>query len=235
MRVSVGNLFAMMLSMLAVPALAQNQCRIPDSIPPARATLPPPGSAVIAQKTGHVLALSWSPQYCKENGDDKRAASQCRDQKFGFILHGLWADGAGRNNPVWCRKVGSVPDAVLKQNFCATPSFGLMRHEWAKHGSCVEPDAERYFRAGNSLFSALRFPDMNALSRTPLTVGEFKAAMVAVNPGMSIDMFSVQLTPLGWLEDVRVCLTTSYRTRACPNDLAGVGNGAKMKIWRSGG
>jgi ribonuclease T2 len=235
MRLGVGKLIAMCLAPLAVPALAQNQCRVPDSIPPARAVFPPPGSAVIAPKTGHILALSWSPQYCKENGDDKRAASQCRDQKFGFILHGLWADGAGRNNPVWCKRVGPVPDAVLKQNFCATPSFGLMRHEWAKHGSCVEPDADRYFRAGNSLFSALKFPDMNALSRAPLTVGEFKAALVAVNPGMTSEMFSVQLTPLGWLEEVRVCLTTSYNTRVCPADLTGVGNKANMKIWRSGG
>lgn len=235
MKVDIRKLFAMALAMLAVPALAQNQCRIPDTVPPARAIFPPPGSAVIAQKTGHILALSWSPQYCKENGKDKKAASQCREQTFGFILHGLWADGAGPKNPVWCKKVGTVPDAVLKRSFCATPSFGLMRHEWAKHGSCVEPDAERYFRAGTSLFSALKFPDMNALSRTPLTVGEFKAALVAINPGMATDMFSVRLTPLGWLEDMRVCLTTNYRTRACPADLAGAGNSAKMKIWRSGG
>jgi ribonuclease T2 len=221
--------------LFASPALAQNQCRIPDSVPPARAVLPPPGAGVLAPKTGHVLALSWSPQYCKENGDDKRAASQCRDQKFGFILHGLWADGAGRNNPVWCKKVGTVPDAVLKKNFCATPSFGLMRHEWAKHGSCIEADPERYFRAGSSLFSALKFPDMMGLSRSPISVGEFRAALAAANPGMTADMFTVQLTPLNWLEDVRVCLGTTYHPRPCPSDISGSGDDSKMKIWRSGG
>jgi ribonuclease T2 len=225
---------AVMIAVISTPALAQNQCRIPDRVPPGRVASPPPGNAVIAPKTGHILSLSWSPQYCKENGDEDRAASQCRDQKFGFILHGLWADGAGRNNPVWCKKVGPVPDAVLKQNFCATPSFGLMRHEWAKHGSCVEADPERYFRAGNTLFSALKFPDMNALSRAPLEVGEFVAAMVAINPGMQPDMFRVQLTPLGWLEEVRVCLSTTYHPRACPGDIGGAGRNTKMKIWRSG-
>jgi ribonuclease T2 len=235
MTIRFGRLLVLIVMIFGTPAFAQNQCRIPDSVPPGRAITPPPGNAVIAPKTGHTLALSWSPQYCKENGKDKKAASQCRDQTFGFILHGLWADGVGRNNPVWCKRVGPVPDAVLKRNFCATPSFGLMRHEWAKHGSCVEPDPDRYFRAGNSLFSALKFPDMNALSRGPLTVGEFKTALVALNPGMSKDMFAVQLTPLGWLEEVRVCLTTSYNTRDCPNDVGGVGNGEKMKIWRSGG
>lgn len=222
-------------ALAATPAMAQNQCRIPESIPPARAIFPPPGSAVIAPKTGHVLALSWSPQFCKENGDDSRSASQCRDQQFGFILHGLWADGPGRNNPKWCKKVGGVPDDVLRKNFCATPSFGLMRHEWAKHGSCVESDPERYFRAGNSLFSALKFPDMTALSRAPLSAGAFRAALAAANPGMTADMFGIQLTPLGWLEEVRVCLGVDYRARRCPGDASGVDDGAKVRIWRSGG
>ncbi len=229
------RVMAMAAMLFSSPALAQNQCRIPDSVPPARAILPVQGNEVIAPKTGHILALSWSPQYCKENGDEKRAASQCRDQKFGFILHGLWADGAGRNNPVWCKKVGTVPDAVLKRNFCATPSFGLMRHEWAKHGSCIEADPERYFRAGNSLFSALRFPNMIELSRTPITVGAFRAALAAANPGMSADMFRVQLTPLNWLEGVRVCLGINYNAKACPSDISGSGDDSKMKIWRSGG
>lgn len=95
-------------------------------------------------------------------------------------------DGAGLNDPKWCKRVSPVSAAVLKQNFCATPSAGLMQYEWAKHGSCVESDAERYFAAANRQYTRLRFPDMEALSRSQTDVGTFTTAFVAANPGRSL-------------------------------------------------
>jgi len=70
---------AVVVGLAAMPslAMAQNQCVIPQSLPKARALFPPPGETVVAPMTGHVLVLSWSPQFCKVNGDDKRNAPQC--------------------------------------------------------------------------------------------------------------------------------------------------------------
>lgn len=213
-------------------ALAENRCVIPQSLPQTRAIYPPPGGTVNTPLTGHILALSWSPQFCKLNGDDKRSASQCAGpNRFGFILHGLWPDGEGRSDPRWCRKVPAVPSEVLKQNFCATPSATLMQHEWAKHGSCIESDAARYFRAANQVYGALKFPDMDALIRAQANVGAFTAAFVAANPGWSADMVRVDVTQLGWLQQVLLCLGRDYRPKPCPRDIGGAGPDMKLRIW----
>jgi ribonuclease T2 len=225
---------AALLVALAAPAaaLAQAQCKIPERFEKPRAVFPPPGNAVIAPRTGHILALSWSPQFCKENGDEKKHASQCRVQKFGFILHGLWADGSGRNNPVWCKKVPAVPVEVMRRSYCAMPSPGLMQHEWAKHGSCIASDPASYFATGTRMFNALRFPDMTALSTQQIEIRDFVRAFAAANPGMPENAVSVILTPLGWLEEVRICYDLDFRVRACPDRLAGTPRGARIKIWR---
>ncbi len=219
---------------IAAPAIAANQCRIPTDLKAQRATFPPPGSAVNASRTGHILALSWSPQFCKENGSEKKHSSQCRDQAFGFVLHGLWADGEGGRDPVWCKRVEAVPLKVLRENFCATPSVGLMAHEWAKHGSCIAPDSANYFKTAKGLFDALIFPDMNAVARTDPTVGGFIRAMSKANPGLPEAAIRVHLTPLSWFEDVRICLDRDFRPRACSASMAAAGRDSKMRIWPVG-
>lgn len=219
---------------LASPALAANQCRVPTDLRPERATLPPPGKTVNVPRGGHILALSWSPQFCKESGGEKKHASQCRGQNFGFILHGLWADGEGARDPVWCKRVGPVPLPVLRENFCATPSVGLMTREWAKHGSCIAPDAAAYFKAGRGLFNALAFPDMGALSQSQPSVAAFTQALSRANPGLPEAAIRVYLTPLNWLEDVRICLDRDFRPRGCRATLGVAGGNARMRIWPVG-
>ncbi len=228
----VGILLALSSANQAVAQGAQ--CAIPPSLPTPRTEYPPPGEAQNVPVTGHLLALSWSPQFCKAHDGDK-FDSQCKaPQSFGFILHGLWADGNGRTNPQWCKKVDAVPRDVMRQTWCATPSADLQQHEWAKHGSCIAPDAGRYFRNARLLFEALKWPDMNALSRqSGLKVGAFKQAFVAANPGLSQQMLSVSTNQLGWLEEVKLCLGVDLHPRACPRAVKGVGDGAKLRIWRS--
>lgn len=236
MLVRLMRFLAVLAALLGLPAIAfaQGQCIIPQSLTQSRAILPPPGATVTAPLTGHILALSWSPQFCKVNGDDKKHASQCGGSgKFGFILHGLWPDGEGRKNPQWCKPVPAVSREVLRTNFCATPSASLMQHEWAKHGSCIASDAERYFRAANLLYTSLKFPDMDALSRAQPDVGAFTTAFIAANPGLTAEMVRVDSTQLGWLEGVRLCLGKDYRPKACPRDIGGAGSNMRLRIWRT--
>lgn len=225
---------AMLAGAICSPALAQvqNQCAIPQKLPQSRAIFPPPGETVLVPVTGYVLALSWSPQFCKERGDDKKNAAQCAAaRKYGFILHGLWPDGNGLKDPKWCKRVPAVSDAVMKQNFCAMPSARLMQYQWAKHGSCVEDSAERYFAEANRQFAKLRFPDMDALSRSTTDVGTLTRAFVAANPGFSTNMIRLELTPLGWLKEMRICLDKGYRPVACPADIGGEGADTRLRIW----
>jgi len=228
---AIRCLGAALMVCVSAPAFAQSQCKIPAKLASARAEFPPPGSAVSAPITGYQLVMSWGPQFCKVNGDDKKHAPRCKDQKFGFTLDSLRADGVGRKNPVYCQRMGAVPGPVARANYCATPSISEMSHIWAKYGSCIASDAATYFDAGRKAFETFRAPDMNALSQKGLDVGGLRSALAFANPGTRPEMFSVGLTPLGWLDHLRLCLDTRYQPRPCPADVGGAGDGAAARIW----
>ncbi len=227
--VAIGSLFAV----TAAQAQA-TQCAIPPALKAPRSENPPPGSQRILPISGFVLALSWSPQFCKLRVNESRFASQCgAEPRFGFILHGLWPDAEGQSEPRWCRKVPALSRELVRQNFCSTPSPQLQQREWAKHGSCITRDPAVYFASATRLFTSIKAPDMNALSRSPLDARGFTAAFVAANPGVPASAIRLDLSDIGWLEEVRICYGTDYRPRACPRDIGGAGDGARVRIWRT--
>lgn len=219
---------------IAVAQAQAPQCAIPSDLKPPRTESAPPGSQRILPVSGFVLALSWSPQFCKTRGRDDKFSSQCDvETPFGFILHGLWPDAEGQGEPRWCRKVAVLPKALIRQNFCSTPSPQLQQREWAKHGSCITRDPAVYFANANRLFTSIKAPDMNGLSRGPLDVRGLVAAFKAANPGLPADAIRIDLSEIGWLEEVRICYGLDYRPRACPRDIGGAGDGARVRIWRT--
>ena len=90
---------------------------------------------------------------------------------------------------------------------------------------------ESYFRASRILFDAMRYPDMDGLSRKPLTVGRFRQKFVGANEGLTEDMVRVKLNDRGWLREVRVCLGPSFRPRRCL-DGRPLPATREMSIWR---
>jgi ribonuclease T2 len=96
-----------------------------------------------------------------------------------------------------------------------TPSPWLIQHEWAKHGTCMSPRPDAYFKAASILYRAVRYPDMAALSKRVQTVGTFKRAFAAANPGVSADMLAVQIGKSGWLQEVRICLDRRMKPTRC--------------------
>jgi ribonuclease T2 len=183
---------------------------------------------------GYTLALTWSPQYCRTHARDPRARFQCGSgNRFGFTLHGLWPDGVGRTWPQYCAATGLLPPRVIRANLCATPSAQLLQHEWAKHGTCI-PGAtpQRYFAQATALYERLRYPDLDALSRAPLTVGGLARAMAAANPGLPAEAVRVTTTRQGWLDEVWLCLDTRLQYVRCRSDIGGARGTAAVKIWR---
>lgn len=183
---------------------------------------------------GYTLAVSWSPQFCRERGRGDAARFQCRKpNSFGWTLHGLWPDGVGKDWPQYCRATGIVPQPVIRATMCATPSAQLIQHEWAKHGTCMAGyDPARYFGQATGLYARLRYPDMDALSREPLTAGRLAAAVARVNPGLPADGMRVTVTRDGWLDELWVCLDRRFRYRRCPAHQGGSPAGAAVRIWR---
>ena len=225
---------------LLVPAAAGAQvvsCALPE-----RVERPRPDRASVSQPKrvlpigGYTLALTWSPQFCRERGRDARSALQCGGgNRFGFTLHGLWPDGTGRQWPQYCRPAALVSPAVVRANLCATPSVQLVQHEWAKHGTCMPGyRPASYFARARKLYDPLRYPDMADLSRKPLTAGDLAGEMARLNPGLPANAVRVTTTRDGWLDELWLCLDQRFRYARCPVSKGGVAPGTRTQIWRGG-
>ncbi|MES3056366.1 ribonuclease T [Sphingomonas faeni] len=223
---------------LALPVAAQAQtyqCSAPSSVERVRPDLPSDSQPKRDIPIGsYTLAITWAPQYCRDNGSRTGSTFQCAaGNRFGFTLHGLWPDGIGKDWPQYCHDAEFVPPPVIKAHLCTTPSAQLLQHEWAKHGTCMPGyRPAKYFAQSAALYGKLKFPNMDALSRTSLTAGRFAAAMASANPGLKADMMRLTATKQGWLDEVWICLDRRFRYRRCPVHQGGLAVGAPLEIWR---
>ena len=225
-----------LVTTLAMPGAAGAQalsCAIPTNVMRPRPDLPSASQPVRRLPIGsYTLAISWSPEYCRTNGDRPNARLQCGgSNRFGFVLHGLWPDGVGKDWPQYCRATPIVSRQTIRRHLCATPSPQLMQHEWAKHGTCMAGyTPERYFARSNAMFRALRFPDMARLAQAPITAGRLAEAIASANPGIRPDMMRVTGTRGGALGEVWLCTDKSFRYARCPAHQGGLDPAARITI-----
>lgn len=209
------------------------QCRLPTRLDVPDVRQPDKELTRVVPVAGYTLALSWSPQFCRSHPDD----GQCdrANGAFGFILHGLWPEGAGSAYPQWCVPAPeAIPEAVARDQFCTQPSAKLMAHEWAKHGTCATSNPADYFAASRKLFAGVRFPDMDALSRRQLDVGGFKRLISAANPRIMPSAITVSTDRQGdWLREMRICLNKAMLPEPCPRGRSGgAPDRVPLRIWR---
>lgn len=221
-----------------IPGTVQAQalsCNLPANVPWPRPDNPtskhPKRMLAIGSYT---LAITWSPEYCRDKQTSTRDRFQCGSgSRFGFTLHGLWPDGYGKQWPQYCRPSRILPQSVIRANLCATPSAQLIQHEWAKHGTCMTTRPKAYFDEARALYGAIRYPDMDALSRRDtLTAGQFANAFAAANSGITADMMRITATRGGWLDEVWLCLDRARKPARCPVHQGGLEPAARLKIWR---
>lgn len=223
---------------LAAPGMAHAQaykCAVPQRIETPRPDTPSPRQPRrVVPIGGYTLALTWAPQYCHDNARDGGARFQCGiGNRFGFTLHGLWPDGKGREWPQYCAPAPILDAATIRRNLCATPSAQLLQHEYAKHGTCMGVPPRAYFDRAGGLYAAVRYPDMDALSRRDgLTAAQFAAAFARANRGLTPQMLRVTANRRGWLDEVWLCLDTRFAYTACPASNGGLKPSARLKIWR---
>ena len=235
----VKAIWPILIALLLAPSLAlaqANNCRIPASIPATKPEAPKPDERRVSPVEGYTLALSWSPEYCFTHKDDEAAQTQCDGKmgSFGFILHGLWPEGATAAYPQWCEEAKPLPASLVRAQMCVTPSAQLIQHEWAKHGVCSGVEPARYFKAAAILYGAMAWPDMASLARRRVTVGAFTAAFIAANRGLTPAMIRIQTSDKGWLEEVRLCLDKNYRSRVCPAFAKGAPANRMLRIGGAG-
>lgn len=221
-------------ALLPSTAFAQAyQCRVPQgpvSVPPIARD----GPVRQVPITGYTLALSWSPEYCRarqSRADDRQCSG--RAGRFGMVVHGLWPEGRGASWPQWCPAPRAPTSAELARNMCLTPSAALLAHEWAKHGACMASRPERYFATIRTLWSGLRWPDFDRLSRSDdLTAGEIREAFAQANRLWEPENVGLVINERGWLQELRLCYDKAFKPAPCGVPRAGPADSAPVRIWR---
>lgn len=168
----------------------------------------------------YVLALSWSPNWCAREGDD-RGAAQCRPgSDLGWSLHGLWPQFE-RGWPSYCRT--DARDPSRSETGAMTDimgSSGLAWHQWKKHGRCSGLPASAYFEASRAAYDSVRLPAVFRKLESPvrLPAAVVEAAFLTANPDLHPDMLTVTCRD-GMISEVRLCLTRDLSPRICASDV----------------
>jgi ribonuclease T2 len=139
-------------------------------------------SPVTAQeRTQYVLAISWQPAFCETRPDRPECVAQTPDRfdAGNFALHGLWPQPRSRDycgvdaatveldeDGAWDElPAPQLSDDLWADLQIAMPGTqsGLERHEWIKHGTCYDGDAEQYFADSLAMLDAVNASAVQAL------------------------------------------------------------------------
>ncbi|MGV3490883.1 MAG: ribonuclease T2 family protein [Devosia sp.] len=117
-----------------------------------------------------ILSVSWQPAFCETAPGKPECRTQTADRfdASHFTLHGLWPQGEycgvssrleqldrdGRWSDLPAVELSSALRRRLETAMPGTASQ-LDRHEWIKHGTCFDGDAETYYAAALALLADL--------------------------------------------------------------------------------
>lgn len=167
----------------------------------------------------YVLALSWSPNWCATDGD-QRNADQCHPRHdYGWILHGLWPQ-YHRGWPSYCRSNEPAPSRRMTAEMVdIMGSSGLAWHQWKKHGTCSGLSAESYFNLSRHAYGLVKRPLIFRKLTQPvsLPVQVVEEAFLKANPEMEKDMVTVTCKD-NFIQEVRICLTRDLIPTPCGRD-----------------
>ncbi len=167
----------------------------------------------------YVLSLSWSPDWCRTEGDS-RDAEQCdTGRRIGFVVHGLWPQYE-RGWPEDCTTGARDPSRRESRAMAdVMGSSGLAWYQWKKHGRCSGLAAADYFALTRKAAKQITIPEpLRRLNRDvtlPATLVE--DAFIAANPELTREGITVTCRDRA-LQEVRICLTPDLTPRACAPD-----------------
>lgn len=167
----------------------------------------------------YVLALSWSANWCAEEGDERNDPQCEAGRGVAWVVHGLWPQRE-TGWPSYCRTVESDPSrgetAAMADVFGGA---GQAFYQWKKHGRCAGLSAADYYDTARHAFGSITLPPVfKALRkdvRLPASVVE--EAFLEANPGMTRDQITITCSD-GRIQEARICLTRDLAPRRCGDD-----------------
>lgn len=223
----VGPLIAIMpgraitRALAALPVLALMAACSDSAAPPAKAEQSSRASPDIEIGRGfdfYVLALSWSPSYCRAEGANANQQQCDEDRDLGFVVHGLWPQFE-TGYPEYCptQEPDRVPSQLGRAYLDIVPSMGLIGHQWRKHGSCSGLSQKQYLDATRAARERVEMPEAFAPDKLPREIDamEAEAVFIAANPRLTPAGVAVKCES-GLLREIRICLTPSLDFRDCP-------------------
>ncbi len=168
----------------------------------------------------YVLALSWSANWCAEEGDERNDPQCEAGRGVAWVVHGLWPQHE-TGWPSYCRTVERDPSrgetAAMADVFGGA---GQAFYQWKKHGRCAGLSAADYYDTARRAFGSITLPPVfKALRkdvRLPASVVE--EAFLEANPGMTRDQITITCSD-GRIQEARICLTRDLAPRRCGDDI----------------
>jgi ribonuclease T2 len=167
----------------------------------------------------YVLSLSWTPSWCEETGDARRAPQCEAGRSYGFAVHGLWPQYE-TGWPSYCRTVERDPSRSMTSAMAdVMGSGGSAWYQWKKHGRCAGLPADEFFATVRAAYAAVNRPAVfrNLPEGITLPASVVEAAFLEANPDMVADGVTVTCKD-GRIQEVRICLSKDLTPRACGAD-----------------
>ncbi|WP_339438888.1 ribonuclease T2 [Pseudomonas sp. EA_15y_Pfl1_P104] len=164
----------------------------------------------------YVLSLSWSPTFCLTHPDNE----QCSGKGYGFVLHGLWPQYARGGWPASCSARSQLSREEIEKGAALFPTRSLLRHEWAKHGTCSGLEPLAYLEKTDEALGVVNIAQQLQPFNTPpsLQAREIEALFRESNPRMGSHGLAV-ICKGNVLSEVRVCLTKDLAFAGCPRSV----------------
>lgn len=167
----------------------------------------------------YVLALSWSPNWCRLEGDAK-GSQQCRDGSGnGWIIHGLWPQYES-GWPSYCQSGYRAPSrSMTAAQADLFGAGGAAWYQWKKHGACSGLSPQDYYNLARLAYEGVNRPVvLRKLSDTvKLPAKVVEQAFLKANPGWEADMLTITCKQ-GYVQEARLCLTRGLEPRTCGAD-----------------
>ncbi|GLQ35891.1 ribonuclease T(2) [Amylibacter marinus] len=167
----------------------------------------------------YLLALSWSPTWCKLSGD-ARGSQQCaRGADFGFVLHGLWPQYEN-GWPSYCRTSQRPPSRSLTSAQAdIMGTSGAAWHQWKKHGSCTGLSGPAYYQLARKAYERINRPEVfRKITKTmTLPPSIIEEAFLEANPDLYADQITITCKDQR-IQEARICMDKDLNFRRCGRD-----------------